>query len=297
MNNLFSVCRKSDKKGGKIIWTESQIAYITSEYQKNYSVPSIAKQFGVSSQVIRNVLRKANVKLLSIEELQKIDYPRNSNFFDVIDTPEKAYWLGFMYADGYIGIDNRIRITLKKQDESHLYKFLEAIEAKNTKVKDTKKIDKRTNKIYDGCYCCLRDKQLKKELEKKGCMNCKSLILTFPSNDIVPDYLMFHFIRGYFDGDGCLTYTISGKNKTPGYKIVFVGTESFLMGLRKFLGKEKIALEYRDNYCNFTIGGNKQLVSILENIYKDSNEKIELTRKRQIYNTFLLQSFGSEPKN
>ena len=105
----------------------------------------------------------------------------------------------------------------------------------------------------------------------------------------MPEKLQSHFIRGYFDGDGSLHSTLSGKNKTPRYRITFVGTKSFLESLRQILGKEHIAIENRDTYCMFSISGNKQLIPILEYLYKDSNDSIELTRKRQIYNKFLLQ--------
>ena len=146
MNNLFAISRKSDSFNGYIIWTQDQIDYITTEYQKYHSVPTIAKQFGVSAQAIRTVLRKAGVEVLSLQQLKQLEYPRNSNFFELIDTPTKAYWLGFLYADGYIAKDNTIRINLKKDDEQHLKKFMQAIEYTNGKIKySTKKVD---NKIY-----------------------------------------------------------------------------------------------------------------------------------------------------
>ena len=289
MNSLFSISRKNDTKGGSIIWTESQIAYIINEYNSTHSTVSIAKQFGTNPQMIRNVLRKNRVNVLSLSELGMLNFPRNSNFFESVDTPVKAYWLGFLYADGYIGKekDKRVRITLKKSDEQHLSKFLSAIEANNTPIKYSQKKD--GDKIFEQAYCCLRDAKLVEDLNRAGCVNCKSYTLTFPNTDILPEKLQSHFIRGYFDGDGSLHSTLSGKNKTPRYRITFVGTKSFLESLRHILGKEHIAIENRDTYCMFSISGNKQLIPILEYLYKDSNDSIELTRKRQIYNKFLLQ--------
>lgn len=289
MNNLFSISRRNDTKGGSIIWTESQIAYIINEYNSTHSTVTIAKKFGTNPQMIRNVLRKNRVTILSLSELGMLEYPRNSNYFEKIDTPAKAYWLGFLYADGYIGKgkDKRVRITLKKDDEQHLNKFLQAIEATNTLVKYSQKKD--GEKVFKQAYCCLRDSKLVEDLNNAGCTNCKSYTLTFPNSDILPEHLQSHFIRGYFDSDGSLHSTLSGKNKTPRYRITFVGTKSFLEILRHILGKDYIAIENRETYCMFSISGNKQLVSVLEYLYKDSEESIELTRKRQIYNKFLLQ--------
>ena len=50
----------------------------------------------------------------------------NRHVFDTIDTPEKAYWLGFIVADGYLNIDRRmLRIKLGNIDKSHLIKYIE----------------------------------------------------------------------------------------------------------------------------------------------------------------------------
>lgn len=53
-------------------------------------------------------------------------------------------------------------------------------------------------------YCRLvhDSRELALDLKNKGCYQGKSLTLTFPSKDIVPEHLIRHFIRGYFDGDG-----------------------------------------------------------------------------------------------
>lgn len=294
MDNLFAISRKSDSFNGYIIWTQDQIDYITTEYQKHHSVPTIAKQFGVSPQAIRTVLRKAGVEVLSIQQLKHLEYPRNSNFFEVIDTPTKAYWLGFLYADGYIAKDNTIRINLKKDDEEHLLKFMKAIEYTNGKIKYSTKKD--GEKIYHQAYFSIRDSKMKQDLADKGCVNNKSLIITFPY-DKVPSSLYSHFIRGFFDGDGCLTWSISGKAKSRNYRVNFTGTESILNSIKEILGKPKLALEHKGNYCVLNINGNKQLKTILAYIYQDATEDIYLTRKKQKYDEFLLQSIGGEPIN
>ena len=295
MNNLFAISRKGNSNNGYIIWSQEQINYITQEYNIHHSTPTIAKQFGVSTEAIRTVLRKAGVKILNISELQQLSFPRNSSFFHEINTPQKAYWLGFLYADGYVAKDNAIRLNLKKDDEDHLNKFMKAIEYTNGRVKYSQK--KVEEKIYELAYCQIKDATMASDLADKGCINKKSLILTFPSKDKLPEHLYSHFIRGYFDGDGCLTWSISGKNKRRNYKINFVGTEALLNEIKRILGKEKLALEHHDNYCVLNISGNKQVFTILNFLYKDSYDDIYLTRKKQKYDDFLSWSIGSEPIN
>ena len=106
-------------------------------------------------------------------------------------------------------------------------------------------------KTYIQAYANIRDKKMVDDLNKLGCVNNKSLILTFPSEDQVPVKYLSHFIRGYFDGDGSLHFTQSGKAKNPNYKINFLGTENLLIGIRKFFQKEKLCLEKKDNIYSF----------------------------------------------
>lgn len=292
MNNLFSIRRKNDNPSGAIIWSQDQINFIIQEYQKHHSTTIIAKQFGVCPRSIRTVLHKNNIHILSIQELSKIDFPRNSDFFEVIDTPEKAYWLGFLYADGYISKSNEIRINLKKEDEQHLIKFCKAIQATKTTIKYSTKKEK--DKIYYQAYIGIRDLKMVNDLADKGCINNKSLIITFPINK-VPDFLYSHFIRGYMDGDGSIHYTKCGKAKTPNYRLSFIGTKDMLDNIKHILNKDNLSLEDRKTHYSLQINGNKQLEQIFEYIYKNSYDDIELTRKRQIYNDFLLQRLGGEP--
>ena len=53
--------------------------------------------------------------------------------FDTIDSEEKAYWLGFIYADGWISdANNCFTLTLQQRDVEHLLKFNEFIANKNS---------------------------------------------------------------------------------------------------------------------------------------------------------------------
>lgn len=298
MCNLFSIIRKGNSKGGYILWTDEQRAYIVNQYNLYHSVPSIASQFGCSASAIRTLLRKEKVKILTLSELKMVDYPRNSDFFEVIDTPSKAYWLGFLYSDGCLTNKNIIRITLKKEDEEHLHKFRKAISyTKNTVGFSSKKTK---DKIYHQCYFTLRDNKMYADLKDKGCVERKSLILSFPW-DKMDKNLYSHFIRGYIDGDGCITCSTSGKAKKPNWKLACLGTKDMLESILKIFNKPSLTLEQRGKdgsyFYEFSINGNKQLRSILRYIYQDSNNDIELTRKRQKYDTYLLQVMSGEPIN
>ena len=266
-------------KGGKIIWSKDQLDFIITNYNKNHSIPSIAKFFNVCPSSIRKALRENNIKVLSLEELQKLKYPKNSNFFENIDTPQKAYWLGFLYADGYINEkENSLTLNLQLNDKNHLEKFQRAIGAINNNIGYPKK--HTLGKDYYMAMLSIRDKKIVKDLCNKGCTQNKSLILTFPYKYLTEN-LYSHFIRGILDGDGTLYW--NGNN----FEIGFTGTKELLEAIKYILGKDKITLSSEGNIYYFKLNGNIQLKQILEYIYKDSYDEIELTRKRKKYNEFL----------
>ena len=126
-------------------------------------------------------------------------------------------------ADGYVSFEkNTIELSLKESDKDHLRKINEYF-LSNSPIKEKRKYDKRYDKTYISYRVCYNSKKIKDNLSKLGCTTQKSLTLKFPEleENIVP-----HFIRGYFDGDGCITKTSSGK-----IAIEILGTEEMLLGI------------------------------------------------------------------
>ena len=144
-------------------------------------------------------------KLLNLDRaavsrnLKKLGFDTSRNtlikdIFHIIDTEEKAYWLGFLYADGYVSKYNQVEVSLTLEDEDHLIKLKNFINTNTEIIKD----DHR-------CRLLFCSKELAKDLANLGCVNNKSLILTFPTEEQVPQELLRHFLRGYVDGDGWST--------------------------------------------------------------------------------------------
>lgn len=121
----------------------------------------------------------------------------DSSFFNEINMEEKAYWLGFLYADGYIGKNNSIELAVKESDSSHLAKFKKDIQSQH---KICRKRINLKDKCYYACRMSFKDKQMSDSLKKLGCINEKTLSIEMPQLDSKEMYR--HFIRGFFDGDG-----------------------------------------------------------------------------------------------
>lgn len=151
----------------------------------------------------------------------------DENFFDIIDTQEKAYWLGFNTADGSIkdtGRHYQISIMLKKEDENHLLKFLRDLDS-----------NYKTRYIRNYVYIDICSKKMVKDLKKMGLYPNK--VQTVEPCKKMPDHLERHYWRGLFDGDGWIT-----KYRKPnGYvkwEIGLSGNKSMLEGFRKFISKQ-----------------------------------------------------------
>ena len=248
------------------------MAYIIDKYlNENYTLKQLGKEFSCSYPTIRNLLNKHNIQSRG----NKQGYPRNEYYFSKIDTEEKAYWLGFLYADGCVHSNNN-EVSINITDREHVEKFKTAIGAVNHKITETN--DKRFTNAKTLYQFTIKDEQLHKDLIQWGCVPQKSLLLNKIPN--IPRDFISHFIRGYFDGDGSLHY-LQGTNN---YRISFIGTKDFLNDIQKELSTN-VSLYYGSSgkAYQLSISGRKQVERILNYLYKDSQEKTRLNRKYQTY--------------
>lgn len=266
--DLFTITRTN---GGVIAWTNEQVAYIIDKYvNENYTLKQLGKEFNCSYGTIRNCLNKHGIKTRG----NKQGYPRNEFYFNAIDTKEKAYWLGFLYADGCVHKNNN-EISVNSIDEKHLKKFQLAIGAISHKICRVE--DKRFQDVKVIYSFSIKDKQLHDDLIKWGCAPNKSLILSAIPN--IPRNFVSHFIRGYFDGNGSLHY-LKGTNN---YRISFTsGSKLLLEDIEKEL-QVNLSLNNCKNTYHLQISGRKQIQRILNYLYIDSTENIRLDRKYKTY--------------
>ena len=253
--------------------TPYQKQFIKDNYE-TMETSKIAEITGLTVKQICDYARRQGLKKQNITPEGRSKYTVDYHFFDVIDTEEKAYWLGFLYADGYIRKDG-LELSLCKQDEIHLEKFKKSIKS-NVSVKQ---------KIVNGfpqARITICSKYISEKLHNLGCVRNKSLILTFPTEEIVPNNLIKHFIRGYFDGDGCVSINIEKRS----YHTSFVGTQSFLTSILEILNKE-IGTNVKcmrpcGNAKQIAIGGRVQLIKMFHYLYDDST--VYLDRKFEKFN-------------
>lgn len=259
-----------NRTGIRINWTQEQINYIAAKYEKDYQpISALAKEFNCDPDPIKCVLRDANVKVRTRRER----YPRISNYFHDIDSQDKAYWLGVLYADG--SVDSKDRISLGMIDREHIEKFLLALGATRNKITVVRPTGfKNASDVY---YATIYDSEMRTDLINHGCTPRKTKAIT----DIpeMPEEFIFDFIRGYFDGDGCISF----DGNCNRYRISFVcGSEVFLKSIRCALGVEHLSISRTGSkggsYC-VSISSQSDLRRIITLMYEHSTENTRLNRK------------------
>lgn len=258
----------------------------TSIYDR--SISKLADKYGLNRKTIVKYLNERDIKITNTHG----KVPFNECSFDTIDTEEKAYWLGFMYADGYISSkNNQIGLSLAVKDIEHLQKFNTFLNySKGMLINDTHQFGSnskfnKNNELMQMVRTVITNEHMWKALNDKGCVPNKSLILTFPDKTIFKsEDLIRHFIRGYVDGDGTLgVYPHSKSNPKLEASLLIVGTKSFLEGIQNYLNIKGF-LMHKPN-CNentYRLGySTKKAEQIADILYK--NASIYLTRKYNIY--------------
>ena len=269
------------------------IHYIYKQYyvERHLSMTKIGEIFGNKSHYYCNQFKKYNLPARDDTQKGK-KYTCNENYFEIIDTEDKAYWLGFMYADGYIqskrkDSSRKIGIALSANDIAHLKTFKECLVATHDIKTYHSKQGYSANTYY--CRLLISSEKLAHDLEDKGCFEKKTNILKFPSLEQVPEHLQKHFIRGYFDGDGSIWCGTAKDSKIPTYTIDFCGTDDLLTGIMNVLINEGVI---KHNYklnkrlpgqtvSYFAFGGNLQTCAFCEYIYQGAT--VYLQRKYDKY--------------
>ncbi len=247
-------------------------------------VKDILKQFNITYTTLRKILNENGIEEYETNELKRT-YKFDETFFDEINTPEKAYMLGFIYADGGINEErNTLTITIQEQDVGLLIRFTELTQNEKP-LRDI--FNKQYNKIYKSFN--IQSIKLIKQLKKLGLMENKSFKIKFPN--FLREDLYKYFIRGYFDGDGYISY-VPGKFQHA--HAGFCGNKEFIQELLLKI-KELSGLNFNfylinkeTGFSEISKGGRFQLKKFFEWIYDD--DIIYLERKYNKSKNFLKEN-------
>jgi intein-encoded DNA endonuclease-like protein len=253
-------------------------------YRTGIGSNTISKIYELHPSTILNIIRKNNIDIKKYTYYRK--YSFNYNFFDEIDSEFKAYFLGFIIADGSIS-GNTLSISIIEDDVDVLFKFKENIEF-NGFFRD---VEYSNSNHKNQKSIILTSKYFINSLSKYGIVNAKSHKTFLPK---MSDKFIRHFIRGVFDGDGCIHISKSGD-----ININLVGNIDLMTEIQNIL-VSKCGLNYTkfgrsksENIVYIKYGGNIQTIKILSYLYDNSN--VYMDRKFMKFKKCLNMLLNNKP--
>lgn len=263
-------------------------------YLSGYDSYTIGEVFDMSYKQILKVLDEYNIKRIYSGGKRKYDL--NEHYFDCIDEPNKAYILGFLFADGWNDTDkNIISMSLQERDKDILEQISIEIESNKPLVYVNYEhfSDQHNLNACNQYRLVVSSHIMSQALASHGCVKNKSLTLQFP---VLRDDLYSHFIRGYFDGDGSLYRSVRNDNKGDNYAVSIVSTEAFVVKAREcILNHIDINMGGIYDACNhngitkcLVFCGRKQTKIIMDWLYSDAD--LYLKRKHDRYLSYYYEN-------
>lgn len=261
----------------KSIFTEEQNNYLRENYNKK-SYKEIANELGFTERQIRG-----RINNMGLSKNRKFD----KSYFNAINSSEKAYWLGFLYADGYIIYNSKLAtyelgIELNSKDDYILKKLSENLGGvHNVEYKHSKKSFNGYDYETDSCVLRVYSKQICDDLISLNVVPNKTNSNLFP----ICDNYFFDFLRGFLDGDGCIYVDhrnhimVNFTNANDDFLFYINNKVNDLIGISGSIYKEKDK-KYRLIYFR-----QDDIRTLLDNIYENISDSF-LIRKYDIYMSY-----------
>ena len=274
----------------RLTHVQKTIAEAVNAHVNGMLLKDVIAKYGISSPPIYKYMKENGIVYKNGHGRK---YHFNEGFFEIIDNEHKSYWLGFLYADGSVGYSehtcnspNRLSINLSYKDRCIIESILEDLEA-DCPIKDYMP-DERTYGNSMMSRVCIDSTRLCNDLIRHGCIPNKTHFLQFPYGSMQEKFYP-HFIRGLFDGDGCIT----GQRKIPSFEIT--GYPNFLLQVQNILikncGLNKTSLQYyphkSPDVATLRYGGPNVVRRIFDFLYQDAS--IFLPRKYEKFTSLFSQ--------
>jgi hypothetical protein len=172
-------------------------------YEQGKSQKQISDELGCGLNTVRRRMKELKLggKSKGIR-----NYQINESVFDNINTEEKAYWLGFLLADGCIAKSAKtrraIKVSIQIRDKEHLLRLAKFFNFNGKYIFDKRNNHERIGFVFNSVRLC-------NKLIEYGWLEFKENGDTKILN--INENLFSHLFRGYFDGDGCISNWINKK--------------------------------------------------------------------------------------
>lgn len=263
---IFNILKRNNiktrTKGGIDKLNDDEIITL---YKNGMSSTKIAEKYNVGVHSITLILEKNNIKRDNIYHNLNL----KEDYWENIDSYDKAYFLGMLLTDGNIS-GNNIKLQLSYIDE-----YILKIFAEKTNNENIIKKDKRGFSSFQ-----VKRRKWVNDLSKYYVIPNKTFTIKLP---ILNDDMMPHLIRGLIDGDGWIS---------KGRVIGFCGNEEMVTNVRDFLVNKlkvknnKVYKSKNKNLFSISWASKNDFEKICEYIYKDKQDCF-LERKYNKYITLI----------
>ena len=238
-------------------------------YYNGMDVPELIKTFKLTVRTPREIFKERNICAL-----RRNRYTINEQYFKNIDTERKAYWLGYLFADGFIGDEkhNNIVFSQKESCKYVLEQFAKDIEFTG-KIRVSKPGPQTFNNAQSQIVVNFSSKIMANDLRKLNMFTCKSE--TMSELPPIKDHFMRHFVRGYFDGDGSIIETFVNQYKDHiynKYQWGIIGTPMFLTKIKNILPvKTYIYDSHTPTIKYLRTSGSKSIACLYDYLYENAS--------------------------
>lgn len=261
---------------------------IASEYQrKNISLLSLCIKNKAKYTTLVSYFKRKKIPLIRFSHRK---YSFNEKYFDKINSSNKAYFLGFLYADGNI-FKNVVSLKLSEKDVGILNLLNKKIKNKKPlyKIENITCLNKKGVRLVsrDAFSLNLYSKHFSKKCRNLGLIENKTLKIRWPDK-IIEDKFLSHFLRGYFDGDGSFCFCKRSDCNSKSHRVeISCKNLFFVQGVSKFLLKNGIINKIvpSGTIYKLIIFKNEDKKKFIKLLYFQS--KIFMRRKKNIANQIL----------
>ena len=245
---------------------------VCQDYQTgNYSSRELGIKYSLSKTCILKILERYNIPKVN---RRLVNNNLDVHYFDNIDTEEKAYFLGFIFADGSISNDEFF-LDINEKDIEMLLRIREEIHS-NCKITTRKKGNSMMSRI------AIKNKVFCSSFSQYGIIENKTKMTSHLPVEKIPKIFYKDFLRGLIDGDGWVIKTKQNLYKI-GYVTQYYSTAldfvEMLNSLLEEKWKNKI-LTPKDRYAIVNIQKQSIVKQVALVLYKGN--KICLSRKFQM---------------
>ena len=258
---------------------------IKEDHFNGVAVNIIAKKIGRTIDQINRVKIMLGLPIRSVRNRGKSKHELDYKIFDSIDSHDKAYWLGFLMADGCT--NNKYKLTLVSKDIEVPTKFQHFLKT-TIPVSRRDTFDKRTQKTYTAYTIQVNSKYIVESVGKYDINKTKSWDAKFP--DIEEKYYC-SYIRGLFDGDGSIF-----PRTNECFAVSIVGTKPIIEFMKNYFIEKYLfsdvklsvkCLNEKSKQYELRINRIEDLLIFYRFIYSESQEGNRLNRKYNLFDELI----------